>query len=118
MQIDSKIRYLEIVTSDVAGTVAVFEKSSAVKFSDPVAELGQARTAPMAGGAQMGIRAPMHDAEEPVTRTYFATDDINAATEAAVEAGAELAHPVLEIPGQGKFSIFFHGGNQFGFWQD
>jgi len=60
----------------------------------------------------------MHDAEEPVTRTYFLTEDIDAATEAAVKAGAELAHPVLEIPGQGKFSIFFQGGNQFGYWQD
>jgi len=118
MQIDSQIRYLEIVTPDVAGTVEIFEKSSRVKFSDPVAELGNARTAPMAGGAQMGIRAPMHDAEEPVTRTYFLTDDIKAATEAAVAAGAELAHPAMEIPGRGTFSIFFHGGNQFGFWQD
>jgi len=118
MKFDSKIRYLEIVTPDVDGTVAVFEKSSAVKFSDPVAELGNARVAPMAGGAQMGVRAPMHDAEEPVTRTYFLTEDIDAATEAAVKAGAELAHPVLEIPGQGKFSIFFQGGNQFGYWQD
>jgi len=49
MQIDSSIRYLEIVTPDVAGTVAVFEKSSAVKFSDPIEALGNARTAPMAG---------------------------------------------------------------------
>ncbi len=118
MEIDSKIRYLEIVTPNVAGTIAVFEKSSAVKFSDPIAALGHARTAPMAGGAQMGIRAPMSDTEAPVTRTYFATDDIEAATEQAVAAGAELAHPVLEIPGQGKFSIFFKGGNQFGYWQD
>lgn len=118
MQFDSKIRYLEIVTPDVDGTIAMFEKSSAVKFSNPVAELGNARTAPMAGGAQMGIRAPMHDAEEPVTRTYFLTDDIETATADAVAAGAELAHPVMEIPGQGKFSIFFQGGNQFGYWQD
>jgi len=118
MQIDSKIRYLEIVTPDVEGTIAVFEKSSQVKFSKPVTELGNARVAPMAGGAQMGIRAPMHETEEPVTRTYFSTDDIEIATHSAVEAGAELAHPVLEIPGQGKFSIFFHAGNQFGYWQD
>lgn len=118
MQIDSKIRYLEIVTPDVDGTVNIFEKSSKVRFSEPVAELGNARVAPMSGGAQMGIRAPMSETEEPVTRTYFSTDNIDKATEEAVAAGAELAHPVLEIPGQGKFSIFFHGGNQFGYWQD
>lgn len=118
MQIDSSIRFLEIVTPDVEGTIAIFEKSSNVKFSEPVAELGNSRIAPMSGGAQMAVRAPMHDAEEPVTRTYFLTDDIETATAAAVEAGAELAHPVFEIPGQGKFSIFLHGNNQFGYWQD
>jgi len=37
--------------------------------------------------------------------------DIEAATEAAVAADAELAHPPLEIPGRGTFSIFFHGEN-------
>lgn len=113
-----KIRYLEIVTPDVDSTIAVFEQSAGVKFSDPVAELGNSRVADMPNGGQMGIRAPMHDAEEPVTRTYFLTDNIEAATDAAVKAGAELAHPVLEIPGHGKFSIFFHGSNQFGLWQD
>ena len=118
MQIDSNIRYLEIVTPDVEGAIKIFEKSSKARFSDPIAELGNARTAPMSGGAQMGIRAPMSETEVPVTRTYFSTDDIETATKQAVAAGAELAHPVMEIPGQGKFSIFFHEGNQFGYWQD
>ena len=113
-----KVRYLEIVTPDVDGTIAIFTALKGAKFSNPVAELGNARVAEMPDGGQIGVRAPMHDAEEPVTRTYFLTDDIEAATEQAVAAGAELAHPVLEIPGQGKFSIVFHGGNQFGFWQD
>ncbi len=113
-----QVRFLEIVTPDVDGTISIFERSSPVKFSDPVAEFGNARIAEMPDGGQVSIRAPMHDAEAPVTRTYFLTDDIETATEKAVAAGAELAHPVLEIPGRGKFSIFFHGENQFGYWQD
>ncbi len=114
----SQIRYLEIVTPDVDGTIAMFETSGPLTFSEPIAELGNARIADLPDGSQMGIRAPMHEAEQTVTRTYFLTDDIDAATKAAVKAGAELAHPPLEIPGRGKFSIFFHGGNQFGYWQD
>jgi len=114
----SQIRYLEIVTPDVDGTIAMFETSGPLTFSEPIAELGNARIADLPDGSQMSIRAPMHETEETVTRTYFLTDNIEAATEAAVKAGAELAHPVLEIPGRGKFSIFFHGGNQFGYWQD
>ena len=118
MKIRPHIRYLEIVTPDVEGTIAVLEASSTVKFSDPIAELGNGRLADVPDGGQISVRAPMHDAEIPVTRTYFLTDDIEAATEAAIAAGAELAHPPLEIPGRGTFSIFFHGENQFGYWQD
>jgi len=114
----TKIRYLEIVSNDVSGQVAIFEAALGMSFSAPIAELGEARVALMAAGGQIGVRAPMHDAEAPVTRPYYATDDIEQATQKAIEAGAELAHPVLEIPGQGRFSILFHGGNQFGFWQD
>lgn len=35
---------------------------------------------------------------------------------AAVEAGAETMHPPLEIPGQGRFAIYMHGGIQNGLW--
>ena len=115
---NGQIRYLEIVTLDVDGTIKIFETSGSVTFSKPIAELGNARITTLPDGSQMSIRAPMHEMEETVTRTYFLTEDIEAATAAAVKAGAELAHPVMEIPSRGKFSIFFHGGNQFGFWQD
>lgn len=118
MNSKSHIRYLEIVTPDVEGTIAVFETSGTFKFSDSIAELGNARLADMPGGGQMGVRAPMHDMEAPVTRTYFSTDDIKAATDAAIAAGAELAHPPLDISGHGTFYIFFKGENQFGYWQD
>ena len=74
----SQIRFLEIVTPDVEGTLKIFENSGPLTFSQAIPELGNARVA----------------------------------------AGAELAHDVLEIPGRGKFSIFFHGENQFGYWQD
>ena len=113
-----QIGYLEIVTPDVDGTIAILEKSYGSVFSVPNALLGNARTTQKPGGGMIGVRPPMHADEEPVTRTYFRTDDIEAATKAAVAAGAELAHPILEIPGVGTFSIFFHGSNQFGFWQD
>jgi len=118
MSLKPHIRYLEIVTPDVDGTIAVFGASSGVTFSGPIAELGNARLADVPGGSQISVRAPMSETETPVTRTYFLTDDIEAATEAAIAAGAELAHPPLEIPGRGTFSIFFHGENQFGYWQD
>lgn len=114
----SQIRFLEIVTPDVDGTIAIFETSGPLTFSDPVPELGNARVATLPDGSEMSVRAPMHETETPVTRSYFLTEDIEAATQAAVKAGAELAHGIMEIPGRGKFSIFFHGETQFGFWED
>ena len=115
---NSQVRYLEIVTPDVDGTIRMFEASGPMTFSEPVPELGNGRLAELPDGSQISIRAPMHADEAPVTRTYFLTDDIDAATKAAVLAGAEVAHPIMEIPGRGKFSIFFQGENQFGYWQD
>lgn len=112
-----KIQFLEIVTPDVESTMSIFAASTGAKFSEPVAEFGNARILDMPDGGNISVRAPMSETEVPTTRTYFLTDDIDTATKRAVAAGAELAHPVLEIAGRGKFSIFFHGSHQFGFWE-
>ena len=112
-----KVHYLEIVTPDVEGMIAIYAASYGVSFSAPMAEFGHGCLADMPDGGYVSIRAPMHEAEAPVTRPYFLTEDIETATEQAVAAGAELAHPVMEIAGRGKFSIMFHGSHQFGYWQ-
>ena len=59
----------------------------------------------------------MHESEEPVVRPYLLVDDIDAAAAEAVEAGGEIAHPAMEIPGHGKFAIFIQGGIHHGLWQ-
>ena len=112
-----KIQYLEIVTSDVDAVCATYEKAHGVSFSDPVASLGGARTAELSDGGRIGVRAPMHEAEDPVVRPYILVADVEAAAKTAEEAGAEIAHPPLEIPGQGKFAIFIQGGIQHALWQ-
>lgn len=112
-----KIQFLEIVTPDVAATCATYEATTGVVFGDPVPEFGNARTADMPGGGLVSIRAPMHEAEEPVVRPYWLVDDIQAAWDAAIAAGAEEAHPPLEIPGRGTFAIYILGGVHHGLWQ-
>ena len=57
------------------------------------------------------------EAEESVVRPYVLVDDIEAATKAAEEAGAEIAHPPMEIPGHGKFAIFIQGAIHHALWQ-
>jgi predicted enzyme related to lactoylglutathione lyase len=112
-----QIHYLEIVTPDVEAVCAAYGAANGVRFGDPDPRLGHARTAPLSGGGLVGVRAPMHEMEHPVVRPYRLVDDIEAAVAAAVEAGAEIAHPPLEIPGHGTFAIYFHGGVQHGLWQ-
>ena len=83
-----------------------------------VAEFGNARTADLAGGGRIGVRAPMRETEKPVVRPYLLVDDIEAAVKAARDAGAEIAMPPMPIPGQGTFSIYILGGIEHGLWQN
>ena len=112
-----QVHYLEIVTPDVDAMCGTLEKLHGVKFSNPVAEFGNARTAALEGGGLIGVRAPMREDEEPVVRPYVLVDDIESAVEAARAAGGEIAMPPMEIPKRGKFAIYIHGGIQHGLWQ-
>jgi len=112
-----KIHYLEIVTEEVDAVCSAYAAANSVQFGEPDAALGNARTAPLPGGAMVGVRAPMHETEQPVVRPYWLVDDIEAALAASVEAGGEVAHPPMEIPGRGTFAIYIQGGVHHGLWQ-
>ena len=94
-----------------------YAQSLGVAFSAPIPELGGALTAEMTSGSLLGIRAPMHESEAPVTRPYFLVPDINEAVENAKRTGAEVVLPSMEIPGRGLCAIVFFGPIQQGFWQ-
>lgn len=112
-----KVHYLEIVTNDVDGHCALLAAASGAVFSAPVDALGNARIAPLDGQGRIGIRTPMSPEEQPTIRPYILTNNIQAALEAVVSVGGEIAHPPLEIPGEGMFAIYFLDGNQHGLWQ-
>jgi len=112
-----QIQYLEIVTPDVDAVCATYEELYGVAFGEPEAGLGNARTATLASGGLIGVRAPMHESEEPVVRPYLLVDDVEAAAKAAAAAGAEIAHPPMELPGHGTFAIYIQGGIHHGLWQ-
>jgi predicted enzyme related to lactoylglutathione lyase len=112
-----QIHYLEIVTKEVDAVCSAYAAANAVEFGNPDAGLGGARTAALPGGTLVGVRPPMHEAEELVVRPYWLVDNIEAAVAAAVGAGGEVAHPPLEIPGHGTFAIYILGGVHHGLWQ-
>lgn len=112
-----EVHYLEVVTINVDQVCASYTQSLGVSFSEATPELGGALTAPLANGGLLGIREPMHDAEEPTTRPYYLVADIGKAVDKAKDAGATIAVPPMEIPGRGKCAIVMYGAIQSGFWQ-
>ena len=112
-----QVYYLEIVTKEVDAVCAAHEQIHGVTFSVSDPGLGNARTATLSNGGMIGVRAPMHDSEEPVVRPYLLVEDIDAAVTIAEKAGGEIAHPPMEIPGHGKFAIYIQGGIHHGLWQ-
>jgi predicted enzyme related to lactoylglutathione lyase len=112
-----RVQYLEIVTRDVDAVIAAYASALHARFGEPDSGLGGARTASLAGGGLVGVRAPLREDEDPVVRPYWLVPDIGAAHAAAVRAGGLTAHPPLRIPGHGTFAIYYQGGNDHGLWQ-
>ena len=112
-----QIQYLEIVTPDVEAVCQTYSKMYGVTFNDADPNLGGARTAKLAGGGVVGVRAPMRDTENPVVRPYVLVDDIQASVDVAAESGAEVALPPMEIAGHGTCAIVIQGGIESGLWQ-
>lgn len=113
-----QVRYLEIVTPDVDALCKQYSAIHAITFAEPDQNLGNARTAKLADGGQIGIRGPLREDETPVVRPYMLVERLEEAVAAAADAGAEIALPQMEIPGHGTIAIVIHGGIECGLWQD
>jgi predicted enzyme related to lactoylglutathione lyase len=111
------IQYLEIVTTDVETACTPYSKMHGVTFSAPDQKLGGARTARLANGGTLGVRAPMHNAEETVVRPYILVKDIEAIVAEAAGCGAVIAVPPMEIAGHGTSAIVIQDGIESGLWQ-
>lgn len=111
------IHYLEIVTPDVEATCRLYGTAYGWSFQAMGAELGNAFVAELEGGSLCGIRAPMHDQEKPIVRTYLRVNDIEMAVKEAEQLGAFIALDSMEIHGHGKIAIYMHGGIEQGIWQ-
>ena len=112
------VQYLEIVTPDADATCTALEKVHGVTFGEPIAGFGGARTAALDGGGMLGVRVPLAEHETPIVRPYVLVEDIASALTEAAAAGAEIAMPAMEIPGQGQFAIYILGGINHGLWQN
>ena len=112
-----RIHYLEIVTPDVDSACTLYSNMHGVPFGEADQNLGGARTARLAGGGMLGVRAPLRPTEKPVVRPYLLVKDIKASVAEAAKSGGQVAMEPTEIPGYGQFAIIIHGGIESGLWQ-
>lgn len=109
--------YLEIVTPNVDEVCDLYAKTIGAAFSED-AHLGGARIAVLAGGARIGIRAPLRPDEGPLWRIYLRVDDLDTAVAGARAAGAEVAIERMPLGGgHGDIAIVLYGGVEHGLWQ-
>lgn len=111
------IYFFEIVADDAEATRDFYAANFGYVFGEAVPEFGGSYVADLPEGSTISIRGSMHEQETPVVRIYLRVADIEAATANAEAAGAMIAMPPTEIPGRGRFAIYFLGGIQQGIWQ-
>jgi uncharacterized protein len=114
---EQAIYYLEIVTPDVQAMCELYSQSHGWQFQPAVTELGNASIAHIPGGSICGIRAPMHEAEKAVVRTYLRVDNIETSVKLVSQQGAKVLLERMEIPGRGIIAIYEFGGVEQGLWQ-
>lgn len=115
--LEHDIHFLEIVTPDVEAVCRLYGEAYGWQFEDAKPELGNAFVATLPGDSLCSIRAPRHEQETPIVRTYVRVADIEAAVKTAAELGAEILLELMEIPGHGKIAIYRHGGIDQGIWE-
>ena len=111
------VHYLEIVSNDVDGVIALYERMHGLSFGPPDPDLGQARVANRSDGTLVGIRKPLAAHEQPIMRTYLEVADIEAAVRQAEDSGAATAYGPTQQGQRGTFAIVIQGDVQHGLWQ-
>ena len=112
-----KAHYVEIVSAAVDRQRKALAQVHGLSFGPEVQDLGGARVAKTADGVLIGVRAPLAEHEQPITRVYFAVDDIAESVKAAEAAGALIAYPPTEQGETGTWAIYILDGIQYGLWQ-
>ena len=116
-QTNPRVHLLEIVCNETKAQIAALEQIHGLSFGPEVPEMGMARMAKTPDGSFIGVRAPLADHEQPITRTYIAVDDIEKAVEAVKANGGMVAYPPTKQGDTGTWAVYILDGVQMGLWQ-
>ena len=112
-----RVYYVEVVGNSVDEQCAALENVHGVTFGPKNPDLGHARVAKTSSGSFLAVRAPLAAHEQPITRTYYAVDDIAQTVQDAEAAGAIIAYPPTKQGDTGTWAIYILDGIQYGLWQ-
>lgn len=99
----NQLLHWELMVSDVARTKAFYQKVFDWKFQPMGPEYTLIQTGSEPGGGLMQ-RPPGVDMSS--LNSYFRVDDVDRTLRAAVEAGATVIVPKMEVPTVGWFAMF------------
>lgn len=104
------IQHIELVATEPTKLRAFLEKQFGWKFETyPMGEGREYLAFRTPDGNGGGVLAPMPG--QPIAATpYINVADIAATLKSCEKAGAKILMPVTEVPGQGRFFWFQHGG--------
>ena len=110
---DRRIDYIEMATTDVAGTKRFYSAAFGWTFTDYGPDYIAFEDGRMTGGFYRAesVRAGT------VLVVVFATD-LAAAEERVRAAGGEIVKPVFDFPGGRRFHFTDPGGNELAVWSD
>ncbi len=111
--------WVDLFTSDPERARAFYGAVLGWEFSEPVSEFGGYFSALSDGHVVAGMMRNDGSSGTPdVWSTYLATDDLQAATDRAVEAGAQVIAPPMPVGELGSMAVLVDPtGSAVGLWQ-
>lgn len=104
------IDYVELAGGDLTATKAFYAQAFGWAFTDYGPEYAAIANAGLDGG----FSATDHDPPLVVLKT----DDLEAAHQRVVDAGAEITRPIFDFPGGRRFQFKDPAGNELGVWAE
>lgn len=113
------IAHTEVVTANVAGTKAFYERTFGWKFQNLGPDMGNYEMATLPNGMTYGLRAPQpgNAGDKPGVVNYTLVPDVKKAVADAKKHGAQVMLEPQEVPGKGWFAICLVQGTPHGVWQ-
>jgi uncharacterized protein len=103
----ARLNYVELPVRDIAAAKAFYESA----FGWSLTEFGPTYAATLTGDTDIGLQADSSEATA-APLPVIEVNDLEAALDAVIRAGAEIVRPIFAFPGGRRFQFRDPGGNE------